>query len=168
MCIHKRHTLHDHIKKACTRFVFCLCTSVQKGRIGRKTSKSSNIVLPFFVKDVWLSLHNRFVNTGSVVLPTSLVTFPTWLCNAWCRDDEHLWLIYSTYTLSFFFYDIISLHKILIPQLGSCRARWSALKLQFGPSTHYMEKDPGMFSSKTLISFRLKKERHEHHWHGGE
>jgi len=25
---------------------------------------------------------------------------------------------------------------------------------------HYMEKNPGMFSSKTLISFRLKKERH--------
>jgi len=27
---------------------------------------------------------------------------------------------------------------------------------------HYMEKNPGMFSSKTLISFRLKKERHGH------
>jgi len=25
---------------------------------------------------------------------------------------------------------------------------------------HYMEKNPVMFSSKTLISFRLKKERH--------
>jgi len=25
---------------------------------------------------------------------------------------------------------------------------------------HYMEKNPGKFSSKTLISFRLKKERH--------
>jgi len=24
---------------------------------------------------------------------------------------------------------------------------------------HYMEKNPGMFSSKTFISFRLKKER---------
>jgi len=24
---------------------------------------------------------------------------------------------------------------------------------------HYMEKNPGMFSSKTLISFRLKKDR---------
>jgi len=34
---------------------------------------------------------------------------------------------------------------------------------------HYMEKNPGMFSSKTLISFRLKKERHELlGWHGGE
>jgi len=32
-----------------------------------------------------------------------------------------------------------------------------------------MEKNPGMFSSKTLISFRLKKERHGHlRWHGGE
>jgi len=27
---------------------------------------------------------------------------------------------------------------------------------------HYMEKNPEMFSSKTLISFRLKKERHGH------
>jgi len=27
---------------------------------------------------------------------------------------------------------------------------------------HYKEKNPGMFSSKTLISFRLKKERHGH------
>jgi len=34
---------------------------------------------------------------------------------------------------------------------------------------HYMEKSPGMFSSKTLIYFRLKKERHGHlGWHGGE
>jgi len=34
---------------------------------------------------------------------------------------------------------------------------------------HYMEKNPGMFSSKTLISFRLKKEWHGHlGWHGGE
>jgi len=32
---------------------------------------------------------------------------------------------------------------------------------------HYMEY-PGMFSSKTLISFQLKKERHEHLGrHGG-
>jgi len=34
---------------------------------------------------------------------------------------------------------------------------------------HYMEIIPGIFSSKTLISFRLKKERHGHlGWHGGE
>jgi len=34
---------------------------------------------------------------------------------------------------------------------------------------HYMEKNPGMFSSKTLISFRLKKETHKHlGCHGGE
>jgi len=34
---------------------------------------------------------------------------------------------------------------------------------------HYMEKNPGMFSSKTFISFRLKKERYGHlGWHGGE
>jgi len=27
---------------------------------------------------------------------------------------------------------------------------------------HYIEKNTGMFSSETLISFRLKKERHGH------
>jgi len=32
-----------------------------------------------------------------------------------------------------------------------------------------MEKNPGIFSSITLISFRLKKESHGHlGWHGGE
>jgi len=32
-----------------------------------------------------------------------------------------------------------------------------------------MEKNPGMFSSKTFISFRLKRERRGHlGWHGGE
>jgi len=34
---------------------------------------------------------------------------------------------------------------------------------------HYMEKNPGIFSSKTLISFRQKQERHGYlGWHGGE
>jgi len=34
---------------------------------------------------------------------------------------------------------------------------------------HYMEKNAGMFSSKTFISFWLKKEWHGHlGWHGGE
>ncbi len=33
--------------------------------------------------------------------------------------------------------------------------------------TSYMDKNPGMFSSKTFISFRLKKEIHKHlGWHG--
>jgi len=34
---------------------------------------------------------------------------------------------------------------------------------------HYMEKNPRLFSSKTLISFRLKTEWHGYlGWHGGE
>jgi len=34
---------------------------------------------------------------------------------------------------------------------------------------HYMEKNPGIFSSKTLISFQLKREWHGHlGWHGSE
>jgi len=36
------------------------------------------------------------------------------------------------------------------------------------PEVHYMEKNAGIFSSKTLIYFRLKKEWHGHlGWHGG-
>ena len=65
---------------------------------------------------------------------------------------------------------MVWIDKTLIPRLGSCRAFEAALKLQFGPSTrwsHCMEKNPGRFSSKTFISFRLKKERHEHlGWRG--
>jgi len=55
---------------------------------------------------------------------------------------------------------ITGLVQTLIPRLGSRRAFEAALKLQFGPSieVHYMEKNHGMFSSKTLISFRLKKD----------
>ncbi len=52
----------------------------------------------------------------------------------------------------------------LIPWLGSYRALWSCNESEiwtFNPliaiEVHYMDKNPGMFSSKTLISFRLKK-----------
>ncbi len=71
---------------------------------------------------------------------------------------------------------IVSLDKTLIPQLGLYRAFWSSIEKAnwtFKPlipiEVHYIEKNPGMFSSKSLISFQLKKERHEHRgWHGGE
>jgi len=46
---------------------------------------------------------------------------------------------------------------------------WMSLNRRVPSKVHYMEKNPGMFSSKTLISFRLKKERDGHlGWHGGE
>ncbi len=60
--------------------------------------------------------------------------------------------------------------------MGLCRALWSCIETAiwtFNPlvpiEIHYMEKNPGMFSSENLISFRLKKERHERlGWHGGK
>ncbi len=66
---------------------------------------------------------------------------------------------------------MVSLDKSLIPRLGSCRALWSCIETAiwtFNPfihiEVHYMQKNPGMFSSKTLIPLR-----HEQHgWHGGE
>ncbi len=70
---------------------------------------------------------------------------------------------------------IVSLDKTLIPWLGLRRVLWSietpiwTFKLLATTEVHYMEKNPGMFTSKTLISLRLKKEKHEHlGWHRGE
>ncbi len=136
--------------------VLHLCTSVQKGRVkgSPPTSKSSDfVVLPFVVKGVLLSLHIRFLNTGSVLPPTSRVTFTTWL------RYKQLWLK----SIDFFCgkLPIVLLDKTLITPLGLCRALLSSIELQFGLSTHqlhYMEKNPGLFSSKNVISFWLKKE----------
>ncbi len=54
----------------------------------------------------------------------------------------------------------IHFYLTLIPRLGSYRALWSCIEIAiwtFNPlvpiEVHYMEKNPGMFSSKTLISF---------------
>ncbi len=59
------------------------------------------------------------------------------------------------------------LDKTLISRLGSCRALWSCIETAiwtFNPlatiEVHYMEKNPGIFFSKTFISFQLNKERH--------
>jgi len=65
------------------------------------------------------------------------------------------------------------LDKTLIHRLVSFKKPFeSALKLSFGTWTVWFplkKENPGMLSSKTLISFRLKKERRGHlGWHGGE
>jgi len=53
----------------------------------------------------------------------------------------------------------VLLDKAPIPRLGSCRALWSCIETAnwtFNPliivEVHYMEKNPGMFSPKTIIS----------------
>ncbi len=88
------------------------------------TSKSSVIVvLPFFVKAVWLSLHIRFVNTGSVLPPTS-----TWLHNAWGRASARRAFGVKKYVYVIYIFRkwlIVLLDKTLIPRLGLCRALWS-------------------------------------------
>ncbi len=55
---------------------------------------------------------------------------------------------------------IVSLDNTLIPRLGPCRALWSCTETAIWTfnslaliEVHYMEKNPGMFSSKTLIIF---------------
>jgi len=75
---------------------------------------------------------------------------------------------------------IVSLDKTLIHRLESFKAPfeqfavctetvfWTLNRL-VPTEVHYMKKNPGMFSSKTLISFRLKRERYGYLiWHGGE
>ncbi len=88
-------------------------------------------------------------------------------------QDEHLWLKSIEIVFCFFRKLLnILLDKALISRLGSLEPFEAAI-WTFNPLVpvigHYMEKNPGMFSSKTLIFFRLKKERHEYlGWHGGE
>ncbi len=60
---------------------------------------------------------------------------------------------------------IFSLDKTPFPQLGLCRALWSCTEnaiWTINPlsaiEVHYMEKNPEMFSSKNIISLRLKKD----------
>ncbi len=72
----------------------------------------------------------------------------------------------------FFLFLKMTARLALIPWLVLCRALWSCIaiwtfNLLVPVEIHYMKKNPGMFSSKTLISFWRKKERHEHlEWHG--
>jgi len=67
---------------------------------------------------------------------------------------------------------IVSLDKTLIHHLESFKALrtvctesvfWTLNRLD-PIEVHYMEKNPGIFSSKTLISFQLKKERHARYY----
>ncbi len=80
-------------------------------------------------------------------------------------QDKHSWLK-SVYILFFRKWLIIWLDKTLIPRRGSCKAPWSCTETAIWTfnqlatiEVHYMEKNPAMFSSKTFISFWLKKER---------
>ncbi len=71
--------------------------------------------------------------------------------------------------------------KLIFPYIRLLFLGWdcvepfeAALKLQFGPSTGWLPLNSTIwrkivFSSKTFISFRTKKERHEHlGWHGNK
>ncbi len=60
---------------------------------------------------------------------------------------------------------IVSLDKTLIPRLGLGSTSWSCIEtaiwifnLLIPIEVHYMEKNPGTFSSKTFISFWLMKD----------
>ncbi len=89
------------------------------------------------------------------------------VARAHCRASAR-WAFVVTFL--FRKWPIISIEKTIIPRLGSCRALWSCI-WTFNPlaaiEVHYIEKNPGVLSSKNSIYFWLKKERHEHFgWHG--
>ncbi len=73
----------------------------------------------------------------------------------------------------FFYRPIVSLDNTLIHHLVSFITLWSCtktviftFKLLESIAVQYMDTNPGMFSSKTLVSFWLKKEIHKHlGWH---
>ncbi len=84
--------------------------------------------------------------------------------------------VYNAHLFYFFKWPIISLDKTLIRRLVLFIALWICTEtviLTFNRlesiGANYMDTNPGMFSSKTLIYFRLKKEIHKHiGWHGGK
>ncbi len=84
--------------------------------------------------------------------------------------------IKQIHLFNFFKRTIVSLDKTLIHRLVSFIALWSCTETDIltfnlleSIEVHYMDLIRGMFSSKTFISFRLKKEKHKHlGWHGGE
>ncbi len=96
------------------------------------------------------------------------------LCESHIAEQASM-CVYEAYTYIWFFkWPIVSLHKTLIHPLVSFIALWSCTETVIltinrleSIETNYMDKNPGMFSSKTFISFRLKKEIHKHlGWHG--
>ncbi len=112
--------------------------------------------------------------------PTSSVTFSMSLRITWslghASQSRREFVFYKAHLFYFFKWPIISLDKTLIRRLVLFIALWICTETVILTFNHlesiganYMDTNPGMFSSKTLIYFRLKKEMHKHiGWHGGE
>ncbi len=102
-------------------------------------------------------LHVHFVNTGTVLLSTSCATLPTWLRNVWGHASARRAFVVKKHIFIFLRkWLIVLLDKTLVPRL--CRALWSCTETEiwtFIPlapiEVHYMEKNAGMFSSKTYV-----------------
>ncbi len=100
------------------------------------------------------------------------MTFPTdYVIHEVTHGASARWaFVIKPYIKCYFFYLIDrSLDNALSSRLGACRALWSCIETAIWTlqpvgfiEVHYMEKNPGMFSSKSFISFQLKKERQGH------
>ncbi len=150
----KRYTLFNHKCSSCTSsamerlesrwkghtwLILHLCTSVQIGRAGRKTTSHYLLQLQnrqislfyfyfYFFYDVWLALHVCFVNTGSVLPPTSRVRDYV-MHEVKLVQDKNLCLRNIIF-LFFWKWPIILLDKTHIYRLGSCRALWSCIETE--------------------------------------
>ncbi len=90
------------------------------------------------------------------------------------HTSQNRWAFVFIEHIHLFKWAIVSLDKTLIHRLISFIALWSCTETVFltfnrleSIEVHYMEIIRAMFSSKTLISFRLKKEIQTHlGWHG--
>ncbi len=115
------------------------------------------------------------------VEPTSSVTFSlslhiTGSLGRASQNRPAFVFIKHIHLFNFFKWQIVSLDKTLIHRLVSFRTLWSCTETVIltlnrleSIEVHYMEFIRGMFSSKTYIYFRLKKEIHKYvGWHVGE
>ncbi len=128
----------------------------------------------------WPTANERARNSGKLMTFGEPVTFLTYymkLRMSITEQSKACICVYKAYPF-FFLWPIVSVHldKTLIYRLVSFIALWSCTEtviLTFNRlesiEVQYLEKIPGMFSSKTLFSFRLKKKIHKHlGYHGGE
>ncbi len=167
------HLLYKVLCDYFTRYVMALersrvtLTEVVPNSI-RRQNGSTSLFEFFLIEAVWITLGRYFRLLHVWTFQHGYIMCE--VMDMHCRTSAIWAFVFKKYIIK---WQIISLDKPLIPQLGSCRAFWSCIETAvwtfntLGPiEVHYMEKTPGKFS---LIYFRLKKGRHEHlGWHGDE
>ncbi len=118
----------------------------------------------YFTIQAWPFQHNYILREAHIAEQSKVSI---------CVYKAYIYIYIYIYIFIYIKWPIVSLDKTRIHHLVSFIALWRCTEtviLTFNHlesiEVHYMDKNPGMFSSKTLISFRLKKEIHKHlGWH---